>query len=33
MGVKLLIDIIGWIGSFEAIAVLGLNSHQKIILQ
>ena len=27
---KLLIDIIGWIGSFEVIAAYGLNSYQKI---
>jgi phosphoglycerol transferase MdoB-like AlkP superfamily enzyme len=27
---KLLIDVIGWIGSFEVIAAYGLNSYQKI---
>jgi len=27
---KLLIDIIGWIGSFEVIAAYGLNSYQRI---
>ncbi len=27
---KLLIDIIGWIGSIEVIAAYGLNSYQKI---
>jgi hypothetical protein len=27
---KLLIDIIGWIGSVEVIAAYGLNSYQKI---
>ncbi|MBS1489767.1 MAG: hypothetical protein JSS93_04525 [Bacteroidetes bacterium] len=27
---KLLIDIIGWIGSLEVIAAYGLNSYQKI---
>lgn len=27
---KLLIDIIGWIGSFEVITAYGLNSYQKI---
>jgi len=27
---KLLIDIIGWIGSVEVIAAYGLNSYQKL---
>ena len=27
---KLIIDILGWIGSFEVIAAYGLNSFQKI---
>jgi hypothetical protein len=27
---KLLIDIIGWVGSVEVIAAYGLNSYQKI---
>jgi hypothetical protein len=27
---KLLIDIIGWIGSIEVIAAYGLNSYQRI---
>jgi hypothetical protein len=27
---KLLIDIIGWVGSMEVIAAYGLNSYQKI---
>lgn len=27
---KLLIDIIGWIGSLEVIAAYGLNSYQRI---
>jgi hypothetical protein len=27
---KLLIDVIGWIGSAEVIAAYGLNSYQKI---
>jgi hypothetical protein len=27
---KLLIDVIGWIGSVEVIAAYGLNSYQKI---
>lgn len=27
---KLLIDILGWIGSVEVIAAYGLNSYQKI---
>ncbi len=29
-GMKLLIDVIGWIGSVEVIAAYGLNSYQKI---
>ena len=27
---KLLIDIVGWVGSVEVIAAYGLNSYQKI---
>jgi hypothetical protein len=27
---KLIVDIIGWIGSIEVIAAYGLNSYQKI---
>ena len=27
---KLLIDVIGWVGSFEVIAAYGLNSYQKL---
>lgn len=30
MDLKLIIDVIGWIGSIEVIAAYGLNSYQKI---